>query len=88
MEKAFNVLHMGFSRVDDYPPQRFEKEPIKDGPMRGELLDREQVDRMLDRYYELYGWDKETGWQTRESLEALDLKSVASDLEVVGRLPR
>ncbi|MFC2014350.1 aldehyde ferredoxin oxidoreductase family protein [Chloroflexota bacterium] len=87
VEKAFNVLHVGFSRKDDYPPQRFMEEPIKSGPNKGELLSREKWDRMLDEYYELHGWDKSTGWQTRRCLEALDLNSIADDLENSGRLP-
>ncbi len=87
VEKAFNVLHAGFSRQDDYPPRRFMEEPVKSGPMKGELLAREKWDKMLDEYYELHGWDKVTGWQTRQCLEALDLKKIADDLEKAGRLP-
>ena len=87
IEKAFNVLHAGFSRHDDYPPERFMEEPIKSGPMKGEKLSRERWDEMLDEYYELHDWDKATGWQSRECLEALGLNKVADDLEKVGRLP-
>jgi aldehyde:ferredoxin oxidoreductase len=60
-------------------------EPVKSGPMRGERLHREKWDQMLDEYYELHGWDKETGWQTRKCLEDLDLRRVADDLEKVER---
>ena len=88
IEKAFNTLHTGFSRKDDYPPQRFMEEPIASGPAKGERLTKEKWDKMLDRYYELHGWDKETGWQTRKCLEELDLGDIADDLERVGRLPR
>jgi len=87
IEKAFNVLHAGFSRQDDHPPQRFFDEPITSGPKKGEKLAREKWDEMLDEYYELHGWDKANGWQTRECLEALDLKQVADDLGKAGRLP-
>jgi len=86
IEKAFNVLHAGFSRRDDYPPQRLMEEPVKSGPMRGERLHREKWGQMLDEYYELHGWDKETGWQTRKCLEDLDLRRIADDLEKVGRV--
>ncbi|MBW2311242.1 MAG: hypothetical protein JRF35_09225 [Deltaproteobacteria bacterium] len=88
VEKAFNVLHAGFSRGDDQPPKRFMEELIRSGPMRGEKLTKEGWDKMLDEYYELHGWDKATGWQTRECLEGLGLKSVADDLEKAGRLPQ
>jgi aldehyde:ferredoxin oxidoreductase len=87
IEKAFNVLHVSFSRRDDYPPQRLMEEPTKSGPMRGERLPREKWDQMLDEYYELHGWDKQTSWQTRKCLEDLDLKKVADDLEKAGRVP-
>ena len=87
IEKAFNVLHAGFSRRDDYPPQRLMEEPVKSGPMRGERLHREKWDQMLDEYYELHGWDKQTSWQTRRCLEDLGLKRVADDLEKAGRVP-
>jgi aldehyde:ferredoxin oxidoreductase len=86
VEKAFNVLHAGFSRGDDQPPSRFMEEPVRSGPMRGEKLTKEGWDKMLDEYYELHGWDKATGWQSRKCLEGLGLKSVADDLEKAGRL--
>ena len=87
VEKMFNVYHVGFTREDDYPPQRLMEEPVKSGPMKGELLEKEQWDRMLDNYYELQGWDKSSGWQTRASLEHLDLGEIADDLDKAGRLP-
>jgi aldehyde:ferredoxin oxidoreductase len=41
---------------------------------------------MLDEYYELHGWDKETGWQKEGQLEKLALEEVAEDLEKAGKL--
>jgi len=41
---------------------------------------------MLDEYYERHGWDRQTGFPTRESLTALGLASVADDLEQIGKL--
>ena len=84
VEKAFNVLHAGFDRKDDYPPGRFMEEPVKSGPAQGEVLLKDKWDAMLDEYYQLHGWDKETGWQTKRQLEGLDLKEVADDLEQAG----
>jgi aldehyde:ferredoxin oxidoreductase len=86
VEKAFNTLHAGLSRKDDYPVDRLFREPLVDGPSKGFLLDREKWGRMLDEYYELHDWDKETGLQTRRCLEDLDLDKVADDLEKAGRL--
>jgi aldehyde:ferredoxin oxidoreductase len=47
-------------------------------------LDLEQFSGVLDCYYELRGWNPETGWPTRERLEALGLGDVADGLEAVG----
>ncbi len=87
LEKAFNTLHGGFTRLDDYPPKRYWEEPVKSGPYAGEHIDHGEWERMLDEYYGLHGWDPETGWQTRETLVSLGLTGVADRLEAAGRLP-
>jgi len=86
LEKAFNTLHGGFTRRDDYPPKRYWEEPVKSGPYQGEHIDHETWERMLDEYYSLHGWDAESGLQTRDSLEAVDLKAVADRLDEAGKL--
>jgi len=48
---------------------RILKEPIKTGPSKGEI---EELDKMLDDYYKLRGWDK-NGVPTNEKLKALGL---------------
>ncbi len=87
LEKAFNTLHGGFTRLDDYPPKRYWEEPVKSGPYAGERIDHDEWERMLDEYYGLHGWDPETGWQTKETLASLGLTGVADTLEAAGRLP-
>lgn len=42
---------------------------------------------LVDLYYEERGWDKETGWPTRECYEKVGLKYVADQLEQIGKLP-
>jgi aldehyde:ferredoxin oxidoreductase len=86
VEKAFNVRHAGFSRKDDYPPERLMKEPVKSGPGKGEILKKEEWERMLEGYYRSHGWNPETGWPTRESLAQLGLQDVADVLKEEGRL--
>lgn len=50
------------------------------------LIDRAQFEEFKTRYYELEGWDPETGWPTRSTLESLGLEKVADELEQEGRL--
>lgn len=83
LEKAFNVLHAGWTRKDDYPPRRFMEEPVEMlGSLKGEHLDENAWDKMLDEYYGLHGWDKKTSWPTRETLEKLDLRDIADTLQI------
>ena len=86
LEKAFNVLHGGFTRRDDYPSKRYWDESVKSGPYKGERLDHATWERMLDEYYTLHGWDPETGLQRRKTLEELDLPEVVEKLAVKGLL--
>jgi aldehyde:ferredoxin oxidoreductase len=74
LEKLFNVYHAGFTRDHDYPPRRLMEEPIKSGPMKGELLKESDWNRMLDEYYAFHGWDVQTGWPTRDNLRELGLQ--------------
>jgi len=68
LERLFN-LKAGFTRKDDTLPMRILKEPIKTGPSKGEI---EELDKMLDDYYKVRGWDK-NGIPTNEKLKALGL---------------
>lgn len=77
LERAFNVCE-GFTRKDDTLPPRVVNEPIREGPSQGSLITREELDEMLDDYYEARGWD-EDGMPTRAKLEELVLKDIADD---------
>lgn len=50
-------------------PERYYKVPFK-----GRKLDREKIDQVLDRYYEVRGWDPVTALPTTEKFRELDLK--------------
>ena len=52
----------------------------------GVMLDRRKFQILLDKYYELSGWNPTSGWPTRTRLEALGLGDVAGELEQMGRL--
>lgn len=86
LEKSFNTLHTGMTRKDDLPPFRFRKEPIASGPNAGQIASEHGYNKMLDEFYDLWGWDRETSWQTRSCLEKLDLQSIADKLAKEGRL--
>lgn len=47
----------------------------------GRTLDRDRFEDVKSRFYELEGWDPDTGRPTRETLESLDLSSVADALD-------
>ena len=86
LEKAFNALHTNMSREDDLPPKRFRKEKVKSGPYKGFKIDEKKYNKMLDEFYELWGWNKKTGMQTRVCLEKLGLKDIANKLAKQGKL--
>jgi len=86
ISKAFNVLHAGHSRKDDYPPRRLLEEAAFSGPHAGEKIDMEQWDLMLDAYYAAQGWEVTSGLQTRRQLSALGLAWVADKLARAGKL--
>jgi aldehyde:ferredoxin oxidoreductase len=80
VERLFNALHASFSRKDDYPSRRFFREPIKSGPFAGEVVDKQEFDRMLDQNYAIHGWSRQ-GLPEMEVLKELGL------LELLNRLP-
>ena len=84
-EKVFTLLKMytvrqGLSRRDDAFPERFYNEPLPEGPSKGAVVPRKTIDRLLDEYYELRGWDKRTGIPTKQKLTELGLGDMARDL--------
>jgi len=95
-ERAWNILKAanvreGFTRKDDRFPDKF-LEPLKAEDKEIRLMDyyrtkeltREDVEKMFDDYYDERGWDIEKGIPTKQKLEDLDLKDVATDLEKRG----
>ena len=83
VERAY-LVRSGIRRKDDLPPRHFLETPYPDGPSKGKTVDKEKFNELLDAWYEVRGSDKKTGAPTRETLEKLDLKYVADDLEKTG----
>jgi aldehyde:ferredoxin oxidoreductase len=86
LEKAFNLRHTAFGRKDDLPTPRDLCEPIVGGALAGWKMDEGRYNQMLDDYYDLHGWDRQTSYPRRETLEGLGLAAVAADLEKIGKL--
>ncbi len=86
LEKALNLRFTSFDRKDDMPTARDLAEPIPSGTLKGWRIDRAKYDAMLDEYYDLHGWDRETSYPRRKTLVDLGLDSVADDLEKIGKL--
>ena len=53
---------------------------------KGQMLDRKVFETMRKEFYELRGWDPETGRQKAETLERLGLSDVLPDLKQMNRI--
>ncbi|MBT6340377.1 MAG: aldehyde ferredoxin oxidoreductase family protein [Desulfobacula sp.] len=81
-EKVWNLTRMiwareikGFGRKSDYPPPRFYEEPTPSGPNKGHCINLEEIDELLDAYYEARGWDN-NGIPTQKTLDRVGLKNM------------
>jgi aldehyde:ferredoxin oxidoreductase len=72
MMRLFNVRE-GFSKADDIIPERMFIE-IPDGPNSGTKISKEGFELALNEYYNLAGWDKETGIPKPETINRLGLE--------------
>jgi aldehyde:ferredoxin oxidoreductase len=103
LEKAFNVRE-GATREHDCLPHRLMNEvlpqtsakdddrskaaPDRPSPVKESINSRAYLDRMLDEYYELHGWEKTTGLPRCKTLGDLDLGDVAAELDRMGKLAK
>ncbi len=76
--RLFNYRE-GFTQADDKVPRRFLK-AFEEGPIAGEALSPEMFECSLRRYYELMGWDRETGYPLPERLKTLGLNELLADI--------
>ncbi len=77
LARVFNVRE-GLSRAEDTLPPRLLEEPLPEGPAQGKV--NENLPAMLDKYYELRGWDKATGKPTPDKLRELGLEEYIADV--------
>jgi aldehyde:ferredoxin oxidoreductase len=66
----------GFGRSWDQPSPRFYSEPPVSGATAGQITKPEDVQKLLDMYYEQRGWDSD-GHPKKETLEKLNLMEFA-----------
>jgi aldehyde:ferredoxin oxidoreductase len=81
-ERIWNLTRMfwireneGFGRAWDMPSPRFYEEAPTSGATKGQITKLEDVNRLLDMYYEQRGWDA-NGLPTPEKIDALGLRTV------------
>ena len=88
LRRAISVLREDRQRDEDTVCDDMFKEVIKvHAPEKiSAPLEREKWEALKDRYYELRGWSVDTGRPERGILESLDLKGVADELDVTGKL--
>jgi aldehyde:ferredoxin oxidoreductase len=92
LRRAIMVKRENRTRENDTLNEPYFKKAIKclagtaTGLVNGPI-DKAKFEALKDRYYELRGWDVNTGWPTRAKLEELGLKDVADELASIGKLP-
>jgi len=79
IERLFN-LREGIGKEQDTLPERFLKEPLPEGPAKGQVV---ELDKMLPEYYEIRQWDWETGIPKIEKLKELDILDEAKKAGLV-----
>mgnify|MGYP000055855938 CR=1 FL=1 len=77
-ERIFNLerlinIRQGLKREDDTLPKRLLFEPMPEGPCKGQVV---ELESMLNEYYELRGWHKNTGIPKGVKLKELGLDVV------------
>ena len=84
-ERIYNLMRAfcvreGIDRQADTLPGRLMQDPLPEGPAEGMVIDKDTLEMLKDAYYDLRGWDKETGRPTAEKLAELDLADIAEDM--------
>jgi aldehyde:ferredoxin oxidoreductase len=80
LAKLINVRE-GFSRKDDTLPWKVMNQPITDdGPAKGAVVTQDELDLLLDDYYQARGWNVE-GIPTKAKLKELGLQEFLSIIE-------
>ena len=79
LARLYNIRE-GLTRKDDTLPPRIMNDPIPQGVAKGSMVTQEDLDILLDGYYEARGWTLQ-GVPKREKLRELGLEEYASIVE-------
>lgn len=80
LARLYNIRE-GLTRKDDTLPPRVMKDPIPRGVAKGSYVKQEELDILLDGYYEARGWTKK-GVPTKSKIKELGLESYNSITEI------
>ena len=89
--KALNVKE-GFNRKNDAVPIRWVEESMKGTSgeerrlkdSRGKVLTVDDVEKLLDDYYDEHGWEIERGIPSKDKLTSLGLQEIVTDFKKLG----
>jgi len=84
LARAFNARE-GFTADDDKIPARF-FEAFREGPSAGNALPPDEFDQARITFYQMMGWDEQTGVPTAWKLHELGVGWVADELRRCGKL--
>jgi len=84
-ERIYNLMRAfcvreGITREADTLPKRLMEDPLPKGPAEGMVIDKDTLEMLKDAYYEMRGWDKETGKPSAEKLAELGLEDIITDM--------
>lgn len=80
LKKAFNIRE-GWTRADDWLPPRVMEDPLPSGPGKGCYVKPEELNMLLDDYYEARGWTRD-GLVPKSKLITLGLEDIAEEVGV------
>jgi len=79
LARVFNARE-SYTAKDDIIPERL-YEAFNSGPLKDKEIGRENMQRAIQTYYKMAGWDPKLGIPTTEKLQELDLEWVVAELD-------
>ncbi|MBI4767055.1 MAG: aldehyde ferredoxin oxidoreductase family protein [Deltaproteobacteria bacterium] len=84
-ERVYNLIRAfcvreGITREKDTLPARLLEDPLPSGSAAGMVIERADLEKLKDAYYDYRGWDRETGKPKPEKLKELGLEDLIADL--------